>query len=143
MKPSDKRVWRNTDTWRSVAYRYFQDSREWRFLLEENPSYDIRYHPAEGTSVNILGPVVKGKIVPSTANSPGLLAQPDMNLDLRGGVASQTNQESQQSSFFPWDTYEGYVNRVAEYTALALLTPDRTNGYSLDSPQASSDTQRG
>ena len=142
MKSSDKRVWRSTDTWRSVAYRYFQDSREWRFLLQENPSYDIRYHPANNTSINVMGPVVEGKIVPASANAPGLLVQPDTNLDLRSGLAAQTNQDSQQSGIFPWNTYEGYVNRVGEYTALVLLTPDRTNGYSLDSPQASADTQR-
>ena len=141
MKTGDRRVWRNTDKWRSVAYLYFGDSRQWRFILEENPSYDIRYHPSPGTVININSESSRGKITPGGSNSPGLLIQPDANLDLRG-PRSTTQAESQQTGIFPWDNAVDYANRLGEYTAMALLSPDRTNGFSLDSPQADADTQR-
>ncbi len=141
MKTGDKRVWRSTDKWRNVAYLYFGDSREWRSLLVDNPSYDIRYLPAPGTVISINSRSQQGKTVFGGASRPGLLAQPDTNLDLRG-PRSITQANPQQASIFPWDNVSEYANRLGEYTALALLSPDRTNGFSLDSPQASADTQR-
>jgi len=142
MTPGSRRVWRTTDKWRNVAYLYFGDSSGWRFLLEENPSYDIRYVPAPGTVINIETKPVQGKVSPGGPRNPGLLAQPDTNLDLRG-PRSITQPESGQPGIFPWDNATAYANRLGEYTALALLTPDRTNGFGLDSPQADADTQRG
>lgn len=141
MSTGQKRVWQTTDDWRSLAFKRFRDSREWRYLLELNPSYDIRYHPAPGTQVNLTGALSEGKSTPGGAGSVGLLIQPDVNLDLR--TAPQTDPESQSPTIFPWDTEVDFINRLGQYTALGLLTSDRTNGFSLDSPQASSDTQRG
>lgn len=144
MKTPNRRVWRSGDTWRNVAFKYFQDSREWRYLLELNPSYDIRFEPSPTTSINIDAQSFgqQGKNRPRNAAAPGRLVQLDVNLNLSGGVGSSTNQRSQQTGIFPWETFEDYANRVGDYTGLALLTPDRTNGFSLDSPQATSDTQR-
>ncbi len=142
MTPGSRRVWRTTDKWRNVAYLYFGNSSEWRFLLEENPSYDIRFVPAPGTVININTKPVEGKIAPGGATNAGLLAQPDINLDLRG-PRSTAQPDSRQAGIFPWDNITSYANRLGEYTALALLTPDRVNGFGLDSPQADSDTQRG
>ena len=141
MKTGDRIVWRSTDKWRSVAYLYFGDSREWRSLLVDNPSYDIRYLPSPGTVINIDSRSQQGKTTFGGASTPGLLAQPDTNLDLRG-PRSVTQADPQQASIFPWDNASDYANRLGEYTALALLSPDRTNGFALDSPQASADTQR-
>ncbi len=141
MKTGDRRVWRNTDKWRNVAYLYYGDSREWRLLLEQNPSFDIRYLPAPGVVINVNSKSQQGKTNFGGAPNPGLLAQPDTNLDLRG-PRSTTQAESQQKGIFPWDNAVDYANRLGEYTALALLSPDRTNGFSLDSPQADADTQR-
>ena len=139
MKTGDRRVWRNTDKWRNVSYLYFGDSREWRSLLDLNPSFDIRYLPAPGVVINTDSK--QGKTSLGGAITPGLLAQPDTNLDLRG-PRSTTQAESQQTGIFPWDSAVDYANRLGEYTAMALLSPDRTNGFSLDSPQADADTQR-
>jgi len=141
MSTGQKRVWQTNDQWRILAYKRFRDSREWRYLLDLNPSYDIRYHPSPGTEIHLTGKLSEGKNVPGGAGLTGLLIQPDANLDLRS--ASETEPESQTPSIFPWDKEVNYIDRLGQYTALALLTPDRTNGFSLDSPQASSDTQRG
>ena len=141
MSKGAKRTWRSKDTWSNLGFRFFRDSREWRYLLELNQGYDIRYKPAPGVAIFVSGDTGEGKNNPSNATTPGLLIQPDINLDLR--TASLTNPESQVDGIFPWNSFDGYVNRLGEYTAMSLLSPDRTNGFSIDSPQASQDTQRG
>ena len=135
------RTWRNGDEWRTLAYTYYQDTRTYRFILELNPSFDIRSIPAPGVVVNVGGELGPGKYQPSQASTPGTLKQVDTNLDLRTGV--ETTPPSLQNSIFPYQSFSLYADRVGEYTAAALLAPDRTNGYTLDSPQASGETQRG
>ena len=135
-----KKVWSTQDSWRSLAFTEFGDSREWRFLLELNPSYDIRYQPAAGTVININGPLSEGKVTPSGMGRVGVLIQPDLAADFR---TAETTSENGQPSVFPWDSPVDYLDRLGQYTALSLLTLDRTNGFCLDSPQASRDTQRG
>ena len=134
---TQSRTWRNGDEWRTLAYTYYRDSRTYRYILELNPSFDIRSIPAPGVAVHVGGEVGPGKYKPSQASLPGTLQQVDTNLDLRAGVAT-----SSQAGIFPWDTATEYSDRLGSYTAAALLAPDRTNGFSLDSPQANRDTQR-
>lgn len=141
MATGEKKTWETTDQWRILAYKRFRDSREWRYLLDLNPSYDIRYQPAPGTEINLTGSLGEGKTTPSGLGRVGLLIQPDLNIDLR--TSTDTTLASDTPSIFPWDTTTEYCDRLGQYTALALLTRDRTNGFSLDSPQATSDTQRG
>ena len=134
------RNWRNGDEWRTLAFNYYRDSRTYRYILELNPSFDIRYIPAPGVAVYVGGELGPGKYKPSQASLPGTLQQVDLNLDLRAGT--DVVPTPLQSSIFPWDSANEYSNRLGEYTAAALLAPDRTNGFSLDSPQATRDTQR-
>ena len=141
MSTGKKRVWTERDTWRGVAFKLYRESGQWRYLLELNPSYDIRYQPAPGVQLPVSGVVGEGKSIPRQGGSPGTLRQVDINLDLRRSSAME--KADQAPGIFPWATFEGYSERLGEYTALALLSPDRTNGFSLDSPQASSDSQRG
>lgn len=141
MNYGEKRVWHAKDTWRNVAFRRYFDSREWRRLLEINPSYDIRYEPHPGTTINLTGRDNQGKIKSGGKASKGTLAQVGTNLDLTASPSS--NPDSVKAEIFPYDKYSDYTNRLGQYTAMALLAPDRTNGYSLDSPQAQSDSQRG
>ena len=136
-----KRTWRTGDTWRNVAYTYFRESGQWRYLLELNSSYDIRYQPSAGVEVHISGDVALGKSTPSQGGAPGTLRQVDTNLDLRSG--SQPSPGDQAPGIFPWTSFGAYSDRLGDYTASALLNRDRTNGFGLDSPQASADTQRG
>ena len=136
-----KRTWRTSDTWRKVAYAYFRESGQWRYLLELNPSFDIRYSPAPGVQIQASGEVGLGKSTPRRSSTPGTLQQVGTNLDLRGGT--QPSAADEAPGIFPWDSFGGYAQRLGDYTAMALLSPDRTNGFSLDSPQASSETQRG
>ena len=133
-------TWQNGDEWRTLAYNYYKDSRTYRYLLELNPSFDIRSIPAPGVVVHVGGKLGPGKNEPSQASIPGTLQQVDTNLDLRAG--SDVVPNSVQVGIFPWDTAGEYSDRLGQYTAAALLAPDRTNGYSLDSPQANRDTQR-
>ena len=142
MSYGEKRVWQPKDTWTKVAFGRYLDSRQWRALLELNPSYDIRYHPSSGTTVNLTGIDSQGKILSGKSASQGTLTQVGLNLDLRF-TAPTTAPGLQPDTVFPWESVVDYTNRVGQYTAMSLLAPDRTNGFSLDSPQASSDSQRG
>ena len=137
---NQKRTWKNGDEWRTLAYNFYRDSRTYRYILELNPSFDIRSIPAPGVVVNVSGELGAGKYKPSQASVPGLLQQVDLNLDLRGG--NDVSPTSVQESIFPYDSFAVYADRLGQYTAAALLARDRTNGFSLDSPQANSDTQR-
>tara|TARA_R110002012_G_scaffold109818_1_gene253994 strand:+ start:119 stop:538 length:420 start_codon:yes stop_codon:yes gene_type:complete len=132
--------WRNGDEWRTLAYEYYRDSRTYRYILALNPSFDIRYIPSPGVVVNVGGDVGPGEYKPSQASIPGTLQQVDLNLDLRAGP--EVAPTSVQNSIFPYDTLPVYADRLGQYTAAAILAPDRTNGYSLDSPQVGRDTQR-
>lgn len=136
-----RRTWTERDTWRSAAYRGFRDSREWRYLLAINPTYDIRYHPAPGLKFNTIGPVKPSIKAPSAAGPSGLLKTVGTNLDLRS-EQNTDNSQALQASIWPWSSAELYVERLGDYTGSALLNKDRTNGYCIDSPQASGNTQR-
>jgi len=135
-----KKIWKSADVWRSVAYNYFQESGQWRYLLDLNPSFDIRYHPAPGVQVQISGNLGEGKNQPTVAANPGTLVQVDTNLDLRRSANITTTSEA--PGYYPWSSAGEYTERLGDYTAQALLNQDRANGFSLDSPQASADTQR-
>lgn len=141
---SKNRVWREGDTWAKVAYLTYFDSREFRALLDLNQSFDIRSFPAQGVPVFTESPGGAGAgITTNGATSlPGTLQQNDVNIDLRGG-ASATERSELAADIFPWDTFQGFANRLSQYTAASLLQKDRMNGFSLDSPQATSDSQRG
>ena len=90
--------------------------------------------------ITINGPLSEGKVTPSGMGRVGVLIQPDLAADFR---TAETTSENGQPSVFPWDRPVDYLDRLGQYTALSLLTLDRTNGFCLDSPQASQDTQRG
>lgn len=131
------KTWQTDDTWRSVGYTYYRDSRQFRRVLDLNQSFDIRYHPAPGVEIfTTYSSGNGGKIEQANASStPGLLQQTDVVLDLRRPAADATSSEI-AAAIFPWDSTVAYVNRLGEYTAAALFDRDRTNGYGLDSPQA-------
>lgn len=137
-----KRVWTDRDRWNTLAFKEFRDSREWRYLLALNPSYDIRVKPAPGVQIHTRGYIGAGKPQPKQKGLGGLLKNPDSVLaPATGGLTNPPN--ALQPSFFPWKSADEYVERLGDYTAQAILGRDRTNGFSLDSPQALSDTQRG
>jgi hypothetical protein len=84
-----------------------------------------------------------GKNPSSTAaGSPGTLNQLDTAINFSPDTANPEKVDI-ASAIFPWDTLDNFTKRLSEYTAYAALKRDRINGYGLDSPQASSDTQRG
>lgn len=139
------RTWKIGDSWNKVAYAYYGDSREFRRVIELNESYDIRVVPAQGARIFVTGPDgTRGKNPSSgSAGSPGTLNQLSPALNL-----SRTSQEASEpidiaTAIFPWDSLDDFSQRLANYTAYSLLERDRINGYGLDSPQASSDIQRG
>lgn len=135
------RTWQARDFWRTVAFKEYQDSREWRYLLALNPSYDIRYRPAAGVKINVSGELGAGEKTPNYAGNPGLLRVSGTNLV--PGPTPPSPFFSNQDLFFPWDNADQYNDRLGSYTAQALLSRDRENGWSIDSRQAASDSQRG
>lgn len=135
------RVWHPRDFWRTVAYKEFRDSREWRYLLAINPSYDIRYRPAPGVKINVSGELGSGEKTPNNVGTEGLLRV--SGTALVPTAAPPSPFFSTQDLFFPWDSEEQYNDRLGAYTASALLSRDRENGWSIDSRQAASDSQHG
>lgn len=141
---SKTRVWAEGDSWGKLAYTNYLDSREFRTLLALNESFDIRTQPAQGVNIFVQAPPGSGAGITSNRAPalPGTLQQMDMNVDLRRGPAA-TQRSDIAADIFPWDNLRGYTDRLTQYTAFSLLERDRVNGFSLDSPQATSDTQRG
>jgi hypothetical protein len=138
------RTWKTGDSWNKIAYAYYGDSREFRRIIELNESYDIRTIPAEGVQIFVTDPSgILGKNLNSgAAGSPGTLNQLSTALNLSGTSPNPEVQDT-ANAIFPWESFEEYTQRLSEYPAFSLLERDRINGYGLDSPQASSDTQRG
>lgn len=119
------RNWQEGDSWPKVAYLETFDSRNFRQILKLNPSFDIRTHPAPGV------PIVVSKSG-TGSRGVGTINQLDITLDLR---RSNTNSNL-RDSIYPWETLSEFTARLSEYTAAGLLQVDRTNGFSLDSPEA-------
>jgi len=142
--PGRTRTWSQGDSWNKLAYAYTGDSRNFREILEYNESFDIRNKPAIGVPVFVTGPDGEtGENTSSTAaGSPGTLNQLDTAINFSPDTANPEKVDI-ASAIFPWDTLDNFTERLSEYTAYASLKRDRINGYGLDSPQASSDTQRG
>lgn len=126
------KVSRPGDTWNGVAYTYYNDSREFRTVLQLNPSYDIRYYPAPGIPMLVLDDTGGITTTGSSASAVGSLIQPDQNVDLRAGAPSNVTPES----IFPWDTVEQFTARQADYTPSGLAEVNRLNGFTLDTNQA-------
>lgn len=137
---NQKRNWQNGDEWRTLAYKFYRDSRTYRYILALNPSFDIRSIPSPGVVVNVSGDLGPGINQPGGASIPGTLQQVGLNLNLQSG--SNDSPVSVQNGIFPYDSTALYAERLGLYTAAALLASDRTNGFALDSPQATGDTQR-
>ena len=133
-----KKTWRVYDQWHTTSFDLYSDTREWRHLLKLNPSFDIRYSPAPGTRVYVGGDEGSDQVRSQRSRVGGLLTSMGTTMPL-----SQDATETSYEVIYPWESFKGFSNRLGEYTAASLLGPDRINGYALDSPQTSSDTQRG
>lgn len=129
-----KKVWNEGDRWNEVAYVLYTDSREWRYLLALNPSYDIRSVPAAGVEIPVSGDLGDGKFRPASGQRPGTLKQVDLALDLRGSTSNRSSTAPE--GIYPWSSFDLYVNRAGEYTSYALLAPETCNGPTLDSLKA-------
>ena len=143
--PGRTRTWSQGDSWNKLAYAYLGDSRQFREILDFNESFDIRNKPAIGVPVFVTGPNGEtGKSSSSApSGSPGTLNQLDTAINFNPTADANPEKVDIASAIFPWDTLDAFTKRLTEYTAYAALKRDRINGYGLDSPQASSDTQRG
>jgi hypothetical protein len=143
--PGRTRTWSQGDSWSKLAYAYLGDSRKFRDILDFNESFDIRNKPAIGVPVFVTGPNgEKGKNTSSApSGSPGTLNQLNTAINFNPTADANPEKVDIASAIFPWDTLDAFTKRLTEYTAYAALKRDRINGYGLDSPQASSDTQRG
>jgi hypothetical protein len=139
-----KRNWMNGDTWRNVAYLYYRNSLQYKYLLALNPSFDIRYIPAPDVAINATGQVYKGLDQPEAIGpiqgSQGQLATVDIAIDLRNTTGKPGNfPKNGVETIYPFSSYAAYADTLGGYTAAGLLDADRINGMMTDSPQASID----
>lgn len=122
-------TWKGGDTWRKIAYLYYGDSRQWRRLLELNPSYSINEHPAEGLRIKVAEPSTT-----TTAKiKQGSLRQSPTTLDLRSTSSAGTPTDvSDRFNPWPWSTKQKAIDRMTKYTFQSLLKPENANGLSMD-----------
>ncbi len=112
------RVVREGDTWGKLGYLDSFDSREFRRILELNPTYDIRSFPAVNLPVKIRGNSTEG-------TSVGTLIQTDGVLDL------SVSRSRDNPDFFPWSSQEEFDKRLIDYSPSSLSNPEELNGYKL------------
>jgi hypothetical protein len=143
--PGRTRTWSQGDSWNKLAYAYMGDSRKFREIISYNESFDIRVEPTIGVPVFVTGPNGEtGKSsLSAPSGSPGTLNQLDTAINFNPTADANPEKVDIASAIFPWDTLDEFTKRLNGYTAYAMLKRDRINGYGLDSPQASSDTERG
>lgn len=144
--PGKTRTWSQGDSWNKLAYAYTGDSRNFRDILSFNESFDIRSKPAIGVPIFTTGPNGEERVnssLSAPSGSPGTLNQLDTAINFNPTADANPEKVDIASAIFPWDTLDNFTERLSKYTAYATLKRDRINGYGLDSPQASSDTQRG
>ena len=129
------------DTWRSVAYLYYRNSLQYKYLLALNPSFDIRYIPSPNVAINATGQVYGGLDQPEAVGpiqgSQGQMATVDITIDLRNTAGKPANYpRTGTETIYPFSSYANYADALGSYTAAGLLDADRINGMMLDSPQA-------
>ena len=98
-----KKTWTEKDTWNSVAYGLFRDTREWRYLIKLNPSYDIRYRPAPGTRVYVSGDAGGDTNPPKGSGKSGTLTQMGNNMLVGPDALNDAD-----SGIYPWSSFRGY-----------------------------------
>jgi hypothetical protein len=136
-----KRNWTEGDTWRSVAYLYYRNSLQYKYLLALNPSFDIRYVPSPNVTVNATGEVFDGLKQPQALGplqgAQGQLRTVDTVLNLSNTAGQAGNYPPVGTeTIYPFNSYVNYADALGGYTAAALLDADRINGLMLDSDQA-------
>ena len=120
--------WQTGDTWRKVAYLYYNDSRQWRRILELNPSYTINEHPAHGVRIKVASGQAPNVQPPRALR--GTLQQTPTTLDL---TTNQNNVTAKEGfDYWPWSSQDLAVRRMSTYPFQALLQPSDINGLTLE-----------
>lgn len=120
--------WEAGDTWRKVAYLYYSDSRQWRRILELNPSYTINEHPAPGVRIKVASGQTPNTQPPRALQ--GTLQQTPTTLNLSTPQINLTNTD--QFDHWPWSNRDAAIRRMARYPFQSLLQPSDVNGLTLE-----------
>lgn len=109
--------WQPGFTWRKLGFVSRSSSLAYRDVLALNPSWDVTIEPPVGAVIYLEGTASSGQLeaIPTGPN----------------GGSAQISQE-----VYPFDTFEDYTLALSKYSSGALMTVDRTNGFSMDSAQA-------
>ena len=105
-------------TWRKLGYQYYNNSLEYRAVLEENPQWNVTELPPIGAQI----------LLPNPSSSGGSLKQASL---IQGAPTEGT-----LDAIFPYDSYEEYRKSLNKYTLQGVLFRDKINGYSYDSTPA-------
>lgn len=112
-------------TWRKLGYLFFQDSLEYRAVLEQNPQWQMDKLPPIGAQLIITG----------SSEVAGGLSQGNFIFGLPTG--------SESDKIFPYDTDEQYTAALNRYTLQGVVERETLNGISFDSIQAITGSQDG
>lgn len=112
-------------TWRKLGYLFFQDSLEYRSVLEQNPQWSVTRLPPLGSQLRIAG----------NNGVTGGLSQGNFIFGLPAG--------EQAANIFPFDTLTEYETALNRYTLQGVVERENLNGITFDSTQAITGVQNG
>ena len=111
-------TWGPGDTWRKVGYLTYYNSLDYRYVLEQNPQWNMTITPPVGTVIRLT----------TEGGTPGTLNSVD--------PFWVQSSEGADQLYFPFSTAQQYEDRVAQYSFYAILNSQSLNGYTSDSEKA-------
>ena len=111
-------TWSPGDTWRKVGYLTYQNSLDYRYVLEQNPEWNMTITPPVGTVIQLQ----------TGGASPG-------KLNMTSPFWDQPT-EVQVQDYFPFSDQAEYEAQIVKYSFYALVNNDQLNGYTADSEKA-------
>ena len=111
-------TWSPGDTWRKVSYLTYSNSLDYRYVIQQNPEWNVTITPPIGTVIRLN----------TNGNAPGTINTVD--------PFWVQSSEGVDQAYFPFDTPSEYESRVAQYSFYSLVNSQSLNGYTSDSEKA-------
>jgi len=111
-------TWGPGDTWRKVGYLTYQNSLDYKYVLQQNPQWNMTATPPVGTVIKL----------DTNGSQAGTLNSVD--------PFWEQTAYNEDRIYFPFDTPQEYEAQVVKYTFYALSNNQELNGYTADSKVA-------
>jgi hypothetical protein len=117
-------TWNPGDTWRKLGYFYYTNSLDYRSVIEQNPQWDVMTEPP-------MGAVLSLDVNDSRLNNSLSVS----------GFFPDVPDEADRELIFPFEYRQQYESQAVKYSLYSLLNYDELNGYTQDTPQATTGIQ--